>query len=52
MMGKTNNTFVVFFTESVPDSGVGLLFGWRSVVGRTVDLSGAGVVPVGGCKGD
>jgi len=51
-VGKTENTFVIFFTENIPDSRAGLLFGWRAAIGGTVGFPGAVVVAVVGCKGD
>jgi hypothetical protein len=50
--GKTDNTFVIFFTEGIPDSRVGLSFGWRGVIERAVHFSGADIVVVVGCKSD
>ena len=51
MVGKRENTFMILFAEGIPDSGVGLLFGRRGIIGRAVNFSNAGVaVVVGGCK--
>lgn len=46
-----DNTFVVFFTESIPDGRVGLLFGWWGIIERAICFPGADVVVVG-CKSD
>jgi len=51
-MNKTDNTFVVFFTKSIPDSRVGLLFGWWGIIERAARFPGAGAVVVVGCKSD
>jgi len=50
VMSKMDNTFVVLFTESIPDPRVGLLFGWWGIIERAVRFPGAGVVV--GCKSD
>ena len=51
-MGKTDNTFVIFFAKGVPDSRVGLIFDWQGIVERAFYFPGAGAAVVVGCKSD
>jgi hypothetical protein len=46
-MDKPDNTFVILFTKSAPDSGVDLLFALWGIIGRASNFSGTSLVVVG-----